>query len=73
LNTPLLIHPLDSASFEAGLKVLSVTLRTGFLGEVMILSFVVTEIVAGSAIVHQMSGCQRVERAKMILNKQHFF
>jgi hypothetical protein len=72
LNTPLLIYPFDSASFEAGLKVLSVTLLTWFFDEVMILSFVMTEIVAGSAIVHQMSGCQRAERAGMILNKQHF-
>jgi hypothetical protein len=62
LNTPLLIHLFDSASFEAGLKVLSLTLFIRFFEQVIILSFEVATIVAGSAIVHQMSGCQRAER-----------
>ncbi|WP_323083337.1 hypothetical protein, partial [Aeromonas hydrophila] len=55
MNTPLLIEPLDTASFEASMKVLSLTLLTRFFGEVMVLSFVVTKSVADGVIVHQMS------------------
>ncbi|WP_412841934.1 hypothetical protein, partial [Aeromonas dhakensis] len=54
-DTPLLIEPFDGASFEAGMKELSLTLLAWFFGQVMVLSFLVTKSVADGAIVHQMS------------------
>ncbi|MFQ2298169.1 hypothetical protein ACK32U_00220 [Aeromonas dhakensis] len=54
-NTPLLIELFDSASFEAGMKELSLTLLAWFFGQVMVLSFLVTDFVADGPFVHQMS------------------
>ncbi|WP_231504378.1 hypothetical protein, partial [Aeromonas dhakensis] len=53
-NTPLLIELFDSASFEAGMKELSLTLLAWFFGQVMVLSFLVTGFVADGVLVHQM-------------------